>query len=982
MSSNVTLADLGSNTIDLFRKVEKALKESADPAWPDDLLIVESERFELWAANMGLFIAGHGSLDYRVREAERLAQTLRRFMQDLIDSLDDCKASPFQFEVQVIHRSNIVFQMRSGVSQEGASGMNQTSGERSEKERTKDEGEDKDEDEEEVDMELLLDSVRDPINRLFKMSTKIRNPSTRLGSSKAANYQQVDEETGVDFLQAIKTADLDYVKSVFLEHRKDRARQESHPPEPAGSPSGENDDEVWEPIQTVLIQEQEREKTGANSYLIDRIAQANVRRRQQFAYWASHRNKLDKHTKAYQAQKGWLPVAQPLKAGESFLGFTPGAVPSVTTATRLDIARVEASDDRSNWTISEYAPSTRQVAGSPVDFPSAPKTSRNAPSDKPFECPYCFFLLPKETRAEKAWKAHLIHDLRPYICTYEDCKNPTQLYDSRQDWVQHENSEHRKIWRCLEHSEQVFKRLETYKHHLQEQHAGSISGEASSIRIIQASESVSGDVGRLCPICMVELDTTRGMEGHIALHLERFARFSLPRSVINDDDGSDADSDKANRVDEEGSRDDDFEGGFELHSDMDTSETQVTGRSSESGRSSSSHGAETTGAILQAFQPFDDDDDLSSESDAAHQVTQQSDDDEASSDDFQAGDWCNDLEKYEEVERSYREAVDHSEKALGREHPDTLVRIDDLALLLYGQRKYEEVEQINRELLKHREKVLGREHDVTLNTMCKLAQALYGQRKFMESEQLHRETLRLREKLLGREHPTTLYSMYILGKALYEQGKFMEAEHVQRETLELREKVLGREHHLTLCSVNDLALTLQVKGQFEEAEKLDVEVLETRKRVFGPAHAETLTCMANFALTLESLGKLEESERLGTEAMEIGKQELGPTHPNTLSSMTNLAGLFGRQGRYEESEKLEVEVLETRKRVLGPAHPDTLMGMADLAVSWHGQGRIVEAIALMDSCVRLRCQVLGPEHRETAKSMKWLDIWRAEQETQ
>ncbi|KAI7778760.1 hypothetical protein LA080_001827 [Diaporthe eres] len=417
MSGSASLANLGSNAIDLFRKVEKALKESAVTAWPDDLLVVESERFELWAANMGLFVAGHGSLDYRVQEAEELAQTLRRFMQDLINSLDD------------------VFQLCPGVSQEGAPGLDKSSGERSETERTKDEGEDEDE-EEEIDMELLLDGVRDPINRLFKISTKIRNPSTRLGSSRAANCRQIDEDTGVDFLEAIKEADLDYVASIFLEYRKVRACQENHPAEPPEGPSGENDDEVWEPIRTVLIQDKERQRTGVNSYLIERIAQANGRRRQQFAYWARHRDKLDKHTKSYQAQKTQLPTAQPHRAGE----YTPGAVPSVTTATRLDVTRLEVSDNRSNWTLSEYAPSTRQAAHAPVDFPPAPKRSRNTPSDKFFECPYCFFLCPKEILADKAWKAHLIHDLRPYICTYEDCKSPTQLYDSRQDWVQHENS--------------------------------------------------------------------------------------------------------------------------------------------------------------------------------------------------------------------------------------------------------------------------------------------------------------------------------------------------------------------------------------------------------------------------------------------------------------------------------------------------------------------------------------------------------------
>lgn len=939
MSGTAALADLGSNAMDIFRKVDKALKESADTAWPDDLLVAESDRFELWAANMGLFVAGHGSLDYRVREAERLAQTLRRFMQDLINSLDDGKASPFLFENQVTHKRETVFQLCSGASQEGASGLDKSSGERSETERTRDEGEEEheDEDDEGIDMELLLDGVRDPINRLFKMSTKIRNPSTRLGSSRAANYRQIDEDTGVDFLEAIKESDLDYVASVFLEYRKVRACQENHPAEPPGGPLGENDDEVWEPIRTVLIQEQERQRTGVNFYLIERIAQANCRRRQQFAYWAKHRDKLDKHTKSYQAKKTQFPTAQPHRAVEN----TPGTVPSVTTATRLDVARLEVSDNRSSWTLSEYAPSTRQAGHAPVDFPPAPKRSRSIHSDKFFECPYCFFLCPKEILADKAWKAHLIHDLRPYICTYEDCKNPTQLYDSRQDWVQHENSEHRKIWRCLDHSDQVFKSLETYKHHLQEQHGGSISGEASSIRIIQASESVSDILNRACPICMAELDTTRAMESHIALHLERFARFSLPRSIINDDDdGSNADSDRANRVDEEGSRDDDFEGGSELHSDIDGSEAQATGRLSETGRPSTPHRVETTEGILQAFQPLGDDDDDSSESGQAQHEVQQTSEDEASSDDFEVGEWCTDPEKYMEVEQSYREAVEQSEKTLGREHPDTLKHMDRLSSLLSGQRKYEEAEQINRE-------VLG-----------------------------------WREKVLGREHPDTLDSMRSLGNSLYVQDKHMETEQVERETLELREKLFGREHSGTLCSMSNLAMTLYEMGRYEESEVLEVEVLETRKRTLGHAHHDTLQSMINLVLTLGKLGKPEEAERLGAETMEMCKQELGIAHPDTLCCMFNMANLFWDQDRFEEAEKLELEVLEARKRTVGPAHPDTLMSMANLAVTWHFQGLIAEAIALIDSCAQLRCQVLGPEHPDTARAMELLEAWRAERENQ
>ncbi|KAL1874523.1 hypothetical protein Daus18300_003542 [Diaporthe australafricana] len=881
---------------------------------------------------MGLFVAGHGSLDYRVREAERLAQTIRRFMQDLINSLDD------------------VLQMCSGASQSGASGMAQTCEECSEPEATGDDEEhehkDEDEDEEGLDMEVLLDG------------------------------------TGVDFLQAIKGADLDYVKSVFLEYQKIRARQESNPVEVKGGPSGENEDEVWEPIRTVLIQERGRDKTGANSYLIDHIAQANFRRRQQFAYWAKHRDKLHNHTRAYQAQQGQLQTAQRHKSSEfpSLLEMTPGALPSVTTATNLNIARLDAMDNRSSWTISEYVPSTRQAAGDSIEFPPAPKIQSMAPTAKFFECPYCFFLCPNQVLADKAWKAHLIHDMRPYICTYEDCRNPGQLYDSRQDWVQHENSEHRKIWRCLEHSDLVFRRLETYKCHLQEQHAVAISGEASLNRIIQASESASAVVDRACPICTTALNTIRAMEGHIALHLERFARFSMPRSVVNDIDDSSADSGKANKVDEEGSRDHDFEDDYKLHSDMADSETQLTGHSPRVDTSNPLRGVGSTEGELQTFdsQSFENDEDLDSESGRDHQAIQQRTEEEAKSDHFISGEWCADPEKYEEAENSYREALEQNETALGHEHLDTLTSMSSLAHLLLGQRKSEEAEQMYRKVLELREKISGQEDPEILETMNRLGIALSNQGKYIETEQVNREVLDLRMKALGREHPATLTSMSNLALSLYNLGRLEEAKKLCVEVIKTRKHILGPAHPDTLISMSNLASTLQSLGQWEEAEKLCVEVMETRKQILGSAHPHMLISMSNLASIFHTLGRWEEAEKLCMEVIETRKQILGPAHPYTLDSRAILALAFREQGRLKEADELEVEVMETRKQKIGSAHPRTLDSMDDLAHTWYSLGRTADAIALMASCARLRGEVLGPENPETTLCIENLDAWRAE----
>ena len=266
-----------------------------------------------------------------------------------------------------------------------------------------------DDDTVESDMDLLLDGVRDPIDRLYKVSTKIRNPSSRLGSSRAVNYQQIDEETGVDFLRAVEQADHDHIRSLFLQYQKARALQEHDLVEPTKGADDEedHDDGVWEPIRTVLSQD-----TAVESFLIRRIARANVRRRQQFAYHKMHRDKLTRHARASLSIQGRFTPGTEIPSQPSFDrhvsndSFTPQPtltvpVASVTTATNLNLARFEHVESQSMFTISEYAPSTWQPARDAVAFPPPPIT---LPGEKFFECPYCFTLCPREALAAKTWK--------------------------------------------------------------------------------------------------------------------------------------------------------------------------------------------------------------------------------------------------------------------------------------------------------------------------------------------------------------------------------------------------------------------------------------------------------------------------------------------------------------------------------------------------------------------------------------------------
>jgi tetratricopeptide (TPR) repeat protein len=163
------------------------------------------------------------------------------------------------------------------------------------------------------------------------------------------------------------------------------------------------------------------------------------------------------------------------------------------------------------------------------------------------------------------------------------------------------------------------------------------------------------------------------------------------------------------------------------------------------------------------------------------------------------------LGQYKAAEGTHQQLVQRRVKVLGKEHPDTLASMNNLADALSGQGQYTEAEQMHRETLALKEKVLGKEHPDTLVSMNNLAQALSGQGRYTEAEQMHRETLALREKVSGKEHPDTLASMNNLARALSGQGRYTEAEQMHRETLALREKVLGKEHPSTLISTDWLA---------------------------------------------------------------------------------------------------------------------------------------------------------------------------------
>ncbi|KIM95406.1 hypothetical protein OIDMADRAFT_206491 [Oidiodendron maius Zn] len=274
---------------------------------------------------------------------------------------------------------------------------------------------------------------------------------------------------------------------------------------------------------------------------------------------------------------------------------------------------------------------------------------------------------------------------------------------------------------------------------------------------------------------------------------------------------------------------------------------------------------------------------------------------------------------YATAEVMYRQALQLRETVLGKEHPDTLTSMSNLAVSLHWQGKYAVAEDIHRQTLHLREAVLEKDHPDTLTSMSNLALSLHWQGKYAAADTMHRQTLELRKKVLRRDHPDTLKSMNNLALSLHWQRKYAEAEAMHRDTLEIRIKELGKDHLETITSMSNLAVSLQWQKKYVEAETMHRRILDIRERVLGKDHPQTLTSMNNLALSRSWQGKYAEAEAMHQQTLQLRETVLGKEHPDTLTSMRNLALSLRRQGKNAKAEALQLHVLERRDEVLGGA---------------------------------------------------------------
>ncbi|KAJ7624862.1 P-loop containing nucleoside triphosphate hydrolase protein [Roridomyces roridus] len=244
--------------------------------------------------------------------------------------------------------------------------------------------------------------------------------------------------------------------------------------------------------------------------------------------------------------------------------------------------------------------------------------------------------------------------------------------------------------------------------------------------------------------------------------------------------------------------------------------------------------------------------------------------------------------------------------------------------------RYKQAEQLHLVALEKKRATLGKNHPETLNNMRDLATVYHHWGQFSEAATIQSTVLQSQKLTLGVDDVDTLKTMSNVAVTYNELGKFEEAEYLATVVLEKYRKIYGDDSSQTLFSMMNLGWMLHSLGKLVEAEAIQISAIQGQKRLLGEDHPDTVYTMGNLGSTYRSLGKLKEAEELETLVLEKQKKIYGLNHQDTLWTMGNLALTYQEKGQLQLAEQIQLAVLERRRTHLGEEHPETKRAVVDL----------------------------------------------------
>ncbi|KAA8894845.1 hypothetical protein FN846DRAFT_785837, partial [Sphaerosporella brunnea] len=267
---------------------------------------------------------------------------------------------------------------------------------------------------------------------------------------------------------------------------------------------------------------------NAEEYLCTQFGRANTRRRQLLRYNEQHHKKIAaRYHDVYDMHDSSIKHAHSLSTANKTQNTT------ITLFREQQAIAAPSEAGRSQTSFALSADCEKAVI---LDVPPPPNSTL-AYDGNPFECPFCFAI--ERISNEREWKRHVFRDLRPYVCTFNDCLQAEYLFASRHEWFEHERALHRREWLC-NICHQLFRSKEEFQQHLPSLHPGEFDPAQIHVLADRAERAIEPE--QPCLLCG-KAYSPRYLQNHLGRHLQQLALFVLPGSEEGDGSENDLEED-------------------------------------------------------------------------------------------------------------------------------------------------------------------------------------------------------------------------------------------------------------------------------------------------------------------------------------------------------------------------------------------------------------------------------------------------------
>ncbi len=370
--------------------------------------------------------------------------------------------------------------------------------------------------------------------------------------------------------------------------------------------------------------------------------------------------------------------------------------------------------------------------------------------------------------------------------------------------------------------------------------------------------------------------------------------------------------------------------------------------------------------------------------------------------------------KYEEAILLVRRVLAIREKALGRNHLDVAISLNNLARLYHDRRKYEKAEPLYRRALKIHEEASVKDDFNTATVLNNLAGLYDNQEKYTEAEPLYKRSLAIFEKISGKDNSNiiavlnnlaalydnqkkyaeveSLYQRILtifkkeprennlnfaqsldnLGRFYYEQGQYMQAEALLHRAFAIREKAPEKDN--LAQSLNNLAQLYSTQGKYVQTELLFYRALSILQEAKKEKHPHTAFVMNNLSLLYQAQREDEKATSFAKMALLILEEAQGKEHPNVATVLNTLGAAYQSQGKYDQAELSYQRSLSIREKFQGK---DVAISLTSLAGLYRNQRKNEQAASLLERALLIREKILAKDHPDIAANLNNLaEIYR------